>query len=154
MTGIGEIVAAVSSMPAAPTLLVTMLLLLCVCRVAQQLVLRQMSPGMSRFNRNIVRMWDRVEQGLRGLFDWPELPVGRWRPESLGKAAMAVPLVLLAMIVFLFFVWATFVLFFSCLPKVVDAPGATAFVLFYMFFCVSFARALMIGAAKTWYGIR
>lgn len=114
MTGIGEIIAAVSNLPAAPALLVTTLLLLCICLAGQQVILRQMSPDMSRFNRNIVRMWDCVEQGLHGLFDWPELPVGRWRPESLGKAAMAVPLVFLAMIVFLFFVWATFVFFFTC----------------------------------------
>lgn len=154
MTGIGEIVAAVLSLPAAPTLLVATLLLLWICLVAQQVVLRQMSPGMRRFNGNIGWMWDRVALGLHGLFDWPELPVGRWRPESLGKAAMTVPLVFLAMIVFLFFIWATFVFFFSCLSRVVEAPGAAAFVLFYMLVCVSFTRALMIGAAKTWYGIR
>ncbi|MCM2400181.1 hypothetical protein NBH20_03385 [Rhizobium sp. S153] len=154
MTGIGEIVAAVLSLPAAPTLLVATLLLLCICLVAQQVVLRQMSPGMRRFNGNIGWMWDRVALGLRGLFDWPELPVGRWRPENMRRAAMAVPLVFLAMVVFLFFIWATFVFFFSCLSRVVDAPGAAAFVLFYMLVCVSFTRALMIGAAKTWYGIR
>lgn len=154
MAGIGEVIAAVSNLPAIPALLATVLLFLWVCHRAQQVILWQMSPGMSRFNGNVRQSWDRVDEGLHGLFDWPELPLGRWRPESPGKAAVAVLLVLLAMIAFLFYVRATFLFFFDCIPKVVVAPGAAAFVLLYMLFCVSFARALMIGAAKTWYGIR